>query len=471
MTTFESFMEEIRDELLEKINKLKQQERDKRKNENLHLMTCERDFYKQEAVRLNMICKQLNENLEKSVKEKKNLILDNKNMNEKWKESEKINKHLLLELECKIQENIDLENENNTIKKELENKTNSNANLNLSNNVVLNLNNGFENKTNTSNFFPKLGTTQYSKNSKISNNHLKSNNVNPNMNVNQNVNAMNYTSYTKTNERKNKWISNNIETSNSPNKEEFHKTIYRDNSIENLKGQNMKLITEKNKYLTCLKTISKNKFEKNRLENIFHDCVESVRNDIKKRKENAGFSKNEIKKGLILDEKLDREINDIKNAKCSKEENKFLIKDKYALLEKFILDEEVLNKLRDLIFNEKKMMDTNGFSAFRNTNYTNNSDVNPKNQTTSNFGQSFNNTAINFNNQNEIVNANSTQNKFHNLTRTDRFDHSKLNKFDREKNSKNSTTNEFFRKFKSATKTFYNKKHLRLEKIMPMFPF
>lgn len=471
MTSFESFMEEIRDELLEKVNKLKQQERDKRKNENLHLMTCERDFYKQEAVRLNMICKQLNENYEKTLKEKRTLVLDIKNMNEKWKESEKINKHLLLELECKIQENIELEKENNMYKQEVgsfsnsnDNNNNNNYNINNANNnnIIVNINNGFENKTN-SNFFPKLSNTQYSKISKFSNNQIKAKTSN--------------TNYNESKSRKNKWVSENIDTSNSPNKEELkqelQRTNYRETSLENLNKQNVKLVNEKNKYLTCLKTISKNKYEKNRLENILNDCIESVRNDIIKRKENSGYTKHEIKKGLKLDEKLDKEINDIKNTRCNKEDAKFLIKDKYTLLEKFILDEEVLTKLRDVIFNEKKMMETNGFTAFRNTNYTNNSDENIKNQTTSNFGNSFNNTAINFNNNEKSnFNPNATNlNKFHNLTKTDKFDFSKFNKFNRDKNSQNNTANEFFRKFKSANKTFYNKKNLRLEKMMPLFPF
>ena len=62
-------------------------------------MTCERDFYKQEAIRLNLICKELSLKNEHLITELKFQKTENKSMTVKWKESEKINKHLLIELE------------------------------------------------------------------------------------------------------------------------------------------------------------------------------------------------------------------------------------------------------------------------------------------------------------------------------------------------------------------------------------
>ena len=119
MSSFEAFMEEIRGELLEKVENLKKQEKDKRKNENIHLITCERDFYKQESIRLNLICKEINEKNEELTNENKFLKIDNKNLGVKWKESEKINKHLLIELERNV-EKLELANASqNNLQKEL----------------------------------------------------------------------------------------------------------------------------------------------------------------------------------------------------------------------------------------------------------------------------------------------------------------------------------------------------------------
>jgi hypothetical protein len=50
-------MDTVRKDLKEKIEKMEKVEKEKRKNENIHLIIAERDFFRQEAIRLNQICK------------------------------------------------------------------------------------------------------------------------------------------------------------------------------------------------------------------------------------------------------------------------------------------------------------------------------------------------------------------------------------------------------------------------------
>jgi hypothetical protein len=54
---FNEFMNTVRKDIKEKIERMEKLEREKRKNENIHLITAERDFFRQEAMRLNQLCK------------------------------------------------------------------------------------------------------------------------------------------------------------------------------------------------------------------------------------------------------------------------------------------------------------------------------------------------------------------------------------------------------------------------------
>ena len=53
-------MDTVRKDIKEKIERMEQIEKEKRKNENIHLVMAERDFFRQEAIRLNQLCKGIN---------------------------------------------------------------------------------------------------------------------------------------------------------------------------------------------------------------------------------------------------------------------------------------------------------------------------------------------------------------------------------------------------------------------------
>jgi hypothetical protein len=54
--TFNDFMNTVRSDLNEKINQINKLEHDRQKQENIHLITAERDFFRLEALRLNELC-------------------------------------------------------------------------------------------------------------------------------------------------------------------------------------------------------------------------------------------------------------------------------------------------------------------------------------------------------------------------------------------------------------------------------
>ena len=64
-------MDTVRKDLNEKIQRMEKIEKDKRKNENILLVITERDFFRQEAIRLNQLCKELSLKLEEMNKEMK----------------------------------------------------------------------------------------------------------------------------------------------------------------------------------------------------------------------------------------------------------------------------------------------------------------------------------------------------------------------------------------------------------------
>jgi hypothetical protein len=101
-------MDTVRRDIKEKIQKMEKIEKDKRKNENILLIITERDFFRQEAIRLNQLSKELTLKLEEINKEKKIRADEIINSRMKWKESEGINKQLLVELEKSLKVNKDL---------------------------------------------------------------------------------------------------------------------------------------------------------------------------------------------------------------------------------------------------------------------------------------------------------------------------------------------------------------------------
>lgn len=102
-------MDTVRKDLKEKIEKMEKVEREKRKNENHHLIIAERDFFRQEAIRLNQLCKELSMKVDEMTRELKFQSMELGNISRKWKDSENTNKQLIVELERNIQMNRELE--------------------------------------------------------------------------------------------------------------------------------------------------------------------------------------------------------------------------------------------------------------------------------------------------------------------------------------------------------------------------
>jgi hypothetical protein len=112
-------MNTVRKDIKEKIERMEKLEREKRKNENIHLITAERDFFRQEAMRLNQLCKgkivinlELSGNLDELSRDLKFKESEYNNLLKKWKESENSNKQLISELSKNIQINQELEDFN-----------------------------------------------------------------------------------------------------------------------------------------------------------------------------------------------------------------------------------------------------------------------------------------------------------------------------------------------------------------------
>ena len=57
INTFVSFMDSIRKELTSKLEEMEKYSEEKKKANDIRVIKCERDFFRQEAVRLNGICK------------------------------------------------------------------------------------------------------------------------------------------------------------------------------------------------------------------------------------------------------------------------------------------------------------------------------------------------------------------------------------------------------------------------------
>jgi hypothetical protein len=104
-------MDTVRKDLKQKMEQMEKVEKEKRKNNDIRIITCERDFFRQEAIRLNKLCKELSIKVEELTRELKFQSNELINLSKKWKESENTNKQLIVELERNIQINKELDNQ------------------------------------------------------------------------------------------------------------------------------------------------------------------------------------------------------------------------------------------------------------------------------------------------------------------------------------------------------------------------
>ena len=289
LNTFSSFMDSIRKELTQKLEEMERQAEEKRKANDIRLIKCERDFFRLEAVRLNGICKSFKEKIDELSFRNKLLTDELNTLKIKWKESENINKQLLFELESNIQNHKEMEEELNMTKTMLNKKNNIKA----------------SNKSNIT----------------------ESKNINL-----ENQEGSNIDNY------------NDLEGKETEGGTDgFHKNEKEINLLnEKIKRYKIEAKLNKDKANKALSELNKIYLEKNKLENIFQDCVNTTKKVIynRKLKENKGY-KIKNKTGLG---KYDYKVNLV-----TKFED-FLPGDKQSTLENFLFNEEVYNIVKDAIF-------------------------------------------------------------------------------------------------------------------------
>lgn len=371
-------MDTVRKDLKEKIDRMERIEKDKRKNENILLVITERDFFRQEAIRLNQLCKELSLKLDEVNKEMKFLHTEILSVTKKWKDSENVNKQLVVELERNIKASKDRENKlklyysnsNNSIAKNNFNSYNPIHNIAAataasttqqqffnSHAIGLNPIGGFtniNNNINNNHNFPSAQEHfQYNSSNGYNDNNIFSSNIN---------NQQGYEDYEV----------NNIQFLNSKEKEKIIKII------DKLKFE---LKKERTRYSKIISEFNKILLDKNSLEKIFIESVEEIRKEIMHRKiKDSINNKNNFSSTLQGFNKKKESfpvINDVKF------EN-FLSTDKKKLIEIFIAKDEVVNFLKDNIFKLSSDLDTKSSAdqkvfanyTMKNFNFSKNKKIN-----------------------------------------------------------------------------------------------
>ena len=288
--TFEQFMDSVRKELRAKIEQMEEEEKKRQKLNDIRIIKCERDFFRLEAIRLNGLCKDMSTKIEEMAFQMKLLSNEGNNMTTKWKESENINKQLLVELESNIQAMRELEKERTDLKEQISMLT-----------------------------------------------------------LNQRQLPQRQTSYPP-NYQDNEGNVNNI---NEEQLNEYEMMLKREQFLhETIRRLKADLKKERLRNHKTLSEFNKMILNKNKLELIFQESVEEVRKDIFNRKlketMDANYAKNRRNNSKAGKSQITIPyISDIKY-------QNYLPKDKQKIIEAFILNEEVIGIVKDLIFNKSR---------------------------------------------------------------------------------------------------------------------
>jgi len=283
LNTFSNFMDSIRKDLTQKLEEMERQAEEKKKENDIRLIKCERDFFRLEAVRLNGICKSFKEKIDE-LSFKNKLLSDELNtLKIKWKESENINKQLLFELESNVLNHKEMEEELNKTK----------TLLNKQNNIKANINNSNLTESRTQEGNKTYNFEDLEKGRKIG--------EDPAIKIKK-INEL----YEKVKRYKSEG--------------KFFREKWQKDSAE----------------------LNKKYLERNKLENIFNDCVKATKKIIynRKLKDHKSY-KIKNKTGLgKYDYKVD----------LTTKYEEFLPGDKQSTLENFLFNEEVYNLVKDAIF-------------------------------------------------------------------------------------------------------------------------
>ena len=287
ISTFANFMDSVRKDLKLKLEQMEKIEEEKRKINDVKLVKCERDYFRLEAIRLSRMTNSLKKKIDDMALRMKLLNESVNNLQLKLKDSEGVNKQLLLELEKNIQSHKEIERELGMMK-DIYTKENENMNKN------------------------KLKRTNNLNNEDVEDGKLirsdtNSTQINENDRKNQEIALMN----------------------------------------DQMRRLRYELKKEKERSHMALGELNKIYLERNKLENIFIDCVEETRKIIfnRKLKENNG--------GYKIKQRIGAGKYDYKMNLTTKYES-FLPSDKQSILENFVFNDEVSNIIRDAIFTRPK---------------------------------------------------------------------------------------------------------------------
>ena len=287
ISTFANFMDSVRKDLKLKLEQMEKIEEEKRKINDVKLVKCERDYFRLEAIRLSRMTNSLKKKIDDMALRMKLLNESVNNLQLKLKDSEGVNKQLLLELEKNIQSHKEIERELITLK-DIYTKENEDINKRKYKNIN-NINN------------------EDGEDAKLIRTDTNSTQVNEYDRRNQEIALMN----------------------------------------EQIRRLRNELKKEKERSHMALGELNKIYLERNKLENIFIDCVEQTRKIIfnRKLKENNG--------GYKIKQRIGGGKYDYKMNLITKYES-FLPTDKQSILENFVFNDEVSNIIRDAIFTRPK---------------------------------------------------------------------------------------------------------------------
>ena len=289
ISTFANFMDSVRKDLKLKLEQMEKIEEEKRKINDVKLVKCERDYFRLEAIRLSRMTNSLKKKIDDMALRMKLLNESVNNLQLKLKDSEGVNKQLLLELEKNIQSHREIERELGLMKDIYSQENENNKKSKYRNNNNNNLNN------------------EDNEEGKLIRSDTNSTQINEYDRRNQEIALMN-------------------------------------DQMRRLRNE---LKKEKERSHMALGELNKIYLERNKLENIFIDCVEETRKIIfnRKLKENNG--------GYKIKQRIGAGKYDYKMNLKTKYES-FLPSDKQSILENFVFNDEVSNIIRDAIFTRPK---------------------------------------------------------------------------------------------------------------------
>ena len=307
LKAFSEFIDSIKKNLSKQLEEMEKVFEDKRKTNDISVISCERDFFRGEAIRLSALCKKMKTEIEEINFNHKIMNMELSNLKVKYKE-------LLLQTR---------------------NKKNFNKSINLNNISNLLNNNKLPVKIDSSKI---CCITDNNKISSNSNNNISSISKN-------NINESNTKCVTLENEKK-------TITKSSKSQD----IIFLNHLLKKSKYETRK---EKDKANKAIAELSNAYLQKNKLEIIFENCVEETKKIIFNRKVNENkFYKLKNKPGLL---KYDNN-----RVNFSTKFEDFLPSDKQRTLEKFIFNDDVYNTVKDIVFNRPKKKLNNNINLYDN---------------------------------------------------------------------------------------------------------